>query len=366
MPARRKRAPAETAGGEGKRPMAETAAGDGRRPVLVTGGTGFLGTHLVRQLAAANETPVRVLSRGAPEWLEELGVEHVAGSITERDDVVRAVDGVERIYHLAGIVSRAGEHVREMYQAHVEGTRLLCEAAREAGTTTIVLASTSGTIGASRDPNAVATEETPQPLDVILKWPYYASKVFQESTALEHFTGDGRRLVIMNPSFLLGPGDDRLSSTRVILDYLERKIPVTPGGGLSFVDVRDVALAFRAAMRHGRHGERYLLGAVNWSFAELFERLERMTKIARPRFVLPEALASTGVKLLGEMRKRWASRAPEIEPAELDMATHFWYVEASKARHELGFAPRDPYETLADTVAYTKERFLAGEGLVSV
>lgn len=352
MPARRKSAAAKQ--------------GEGRRPVLVTGGTGFLGAHLVRQLAGAKEAPVRVLSRGAPEWLEAVGAEHIAGSITERDDVARAVEGVERIYHLAGVVSRAGEHVREMYQVHVEGTRILCEAAREAGATTIVLASTSGTIGASRDAGAVATEETSQPLEVILKWPYYASKVYQESTALEHFSGDGRRLVILNPSFLLGPGDDRLSSTRVILDYLERKIPVTPGGGLSFVDVRDAALAFRAAMRHGQHGERYLLGAVNWSFAELFERLERMTKIARPRFMLPEAFASTGVKLLGEMRKRWASRAPEIEPAELDMATHFWYVDSTKARRELGFAPRDPYETLADTVQYTRERFLAGEGLVTV
>ena len=337
-----------------------------KAPVLVTGGTGFLGAHLVRQLVAAKEAPVRVLSRGAPDWLEELGVEHIPGSITDRDDVARAVEGVERIHHLAGIVSRAGEQVREMYQAHVEGTRILCEAAREAGVTTIVLASTSGTIGASRDAASVATEDSLQPLDVILKWPYYASKVFQERTALEHFSGEGRRLVIMNPSFLLGPGDERLSSTRVILDYLERKIPVTPGGGLSFVDVRDVALAFRAAMRHGQHGERYLLGAVNWSFAELFERLERMTKIARPRFVLPESLASTGVALLGEMRKRFASRAPEIEPAELDMATHFWYVDSTKARRELGFAPRDPYETLADTVAYTRERFLEAEGLVSV
>lgn len=349
-----------------KKASAPGARAESKRPVLVTGGTGFLGSHLVRQIVAAKEAPVRVLSRGAPDWLDELGVEHIAGSITDPDDVARAVEGVEHIYHLAGVVSRAGEHVREMYRVHVEGTRTLCVAAREAGATTIVLASTSGTLGASRDADVVATEETGQPLDVILRWPYYASKVYQESTALEHFTGDGRRCVIMNPSFLLGPGDDRLSSTRVILDYLERRIPVTPGGGLSFVDVRDAALAFRAAMRHGEHGRRYLLGAVNWSFAELFERLERMTKIARPRFVLPDGFASTGVTLLREMKKRWSARAPEIEPAELEMATHFWYVDSSRARRELGFAPRDPYETLADTVQYTRERFLAGEGLVSV
>jgi len=326
--------------------------------VLVTGGTGFLGSHLVRQLAGAADADVRVLARGEPEWRGELdGVEVVTGSITDADAVARAVDGVSEIYHLAGLVSRAGDHVREMYEVHVEGTRRLSEAARAAGVRTMVLVSTSGTIAVSRDPDAVATEESPRPLDIVLKWPYYASKTYQESTALEHFGGDDRRLVILNPSLLFGPGDERLTSTRVILDFLERKIPVIPPGGLNFVDVRDVALACRAAMRHGAHGERYLLGAANWSFRELFERLERLTKVQGPRLPLPSALASTGVRLLSEMRRRW-SGAPEVEPAELDIASHFWYFSSERARHALGFAPRDPYDTLVDTVGFVRLRFL--------
>lgn len=335
---------------------------EGRSTVLVTGGTGFLGSQLVRQLVSAGDADVRVLARSSPEWLEELGVDMVTGNITDRDAVARAVDGVDAIYHLAGLVSRAGEHVREMYDVHVEGTRILCEAATGAGAQTMVLASTSGTLAVSRDASVISTEDGPQPLELVLKWPYYASKVFQESTALEHFRGDGRRLVILNPSMLFGPGDDRLTSTRVILDFLERKIPVTPSGGLSFVDARDVALACRAAIRHGEHGKRYLLGAANWSFRELFERLERLTKVTAPRFTLPGALAGTGVKLLSEMRKRWTAAAPQVEPAELEMAGYYWYTDASRARHELGFAPRDPYDTLADTVAYVRERFLAAEG----
>jgi dihydroflavonol-4-reductase len=326
--------------------------------VLVTGGTGFLGAHLVRQLAGAGDADVRVLARSEPEWLGELPeVEVVTGSVTDPDAIARAVDGVAEIHHLAGLVSRAGDHAREMYEVHVEGTRRLCDAARDAGVRTIVLVSTSGTIAVSSDAGAVATEDSPQPLDIVLRWPYYASKLYQESSALEHFHGDGRRLVILNPSLLLGPGDERLSSTRVILDFLERKIPIVPPGGLSFVDVRDVALACRAAMRHGAHGERYLLGAANWSFRELFERLGRMTKVPSPRLPLPTALAPAGVRLLSEMRKRW-SGAPEVEPAELDIASHFWYFDSEKARHALGFAPRDPYDTLLDTVGFVRERFL--------
>ena len=87
--------------------------------------------------------------------------------------------------------------------------------------------------------------------------------------ALERFSGKGLRLVIMNPSLLLGPGDDRLSSTKVVLDFMARKIGAVPNGGLNFVDVRDTAQAFRVAMEKGRHGERYLLGAVNWTLRKV-------------------------------------------------------------------------------------------------
>ena len=349
-----KRAPAGAKAGRGTRSDRAEKTGT----VLVTGGTGFLGSHLVRQLAGAADADLRVLARGAPDWLGELDdVEVVTGSITDAEAIARAVDGVSEIYHLAGLVSRAGEHVREMYEVHVEGTRRLAEAARAAGVRSMVLVSTSGTIAISRDPDVLATEESPQPMDIVLKWPYYASKMYQERTALEHFTGDGRRLVILNPSLLFGPGDERLTSTRVILDFLERKIPVVPPGGLSFVDVRDVALACRAAMRHGVHGERYLLGAANWSFRELFDRLGRLTKVQPPLLPLPSSLAPVGVHVLSAMRRRWAG-APEVAPAELDIASHFWYFSSEKARHALGFAPRDPYDTLSDTVAFVRRRFL--------
>src|SRR6185369_4887206 len=136
------------------------------------------------------------------------------------------------------------------------GTRMLCDAAAKAGVTTIVLASSSGTIAVSEDQNEIADETYSAPLDIVARWPYYASKAYQEMAALERFNGKGRRLVIMNPSLLLGPGDDRLSSTKLILDFMARKIGAVPTGGVSFVDARDAARSFRAAMKKGRHGER--------------------------------------------------------------------------------------------------------------
>ncbi|MDX6557531.1 MAG: hypothetical protein QOF72_580, partial [Blastocatellia bacterium] len=216
---------------------------------LITGGTGFLGAHLVRQLVEAGTRDIRVMATSIPEWLTGLGVDTVEGSVTNDEDVARACDGVTEIYHLAGKVSREKDESREMYKLHVDGTRLLCDAARKAGVKTIVLASSSGTIAVTEKGDVVPDEKYPPPLDIIARWPYYASKAYQEMAALERFNGKGLRLVIMNPSLLLGPGDDRLSSTKVVLDFMARKISAVPNGGLNFVDVRDTARAFQAAMQ---------------------------------------------------------------------------------------------------------------------
>lgn len=330
---------------------------------LVTGGTGFLGSHLVRQLVADGVKNLRVMATTAPGWLAQLGVEAFEGSITNAEDVARAVEGVAEIYHLAGRVSREDEDARSMYQLHVDGTRLLCEAARARDVRSIVMASTSGTIAVTPDGEGLPNEEWPTPLDIISRWPYYASKVYQERVALEHFQGRGLRLVILNPSLLLGPGDERLSSTKVVLDFLARKIGAVPKGGLSFVDVRDVATAFRAAMADGKNGERYLLGAANWTFEKFLSRLERLTKTPAPRLSLPTRLAVTGSQAISALYRHW-KLAPPIEAASVEMAEYFWYLDSTKATEELGFTPRDPQETLLDTVTYVRENFLGSDAFV--
>ncbi|MFN2399400.1 MAG: NAD-dependent epimerase/dehydratase family protein [Gemmatimonadaceae bacterium] len=341
---------------------APTEAPAPERPItLVTGGTGFLGSHLVRLLANGGDTALRVLTTTSPAWLAELGVETVRGSITVPEDVERAVKGVTHIYHLAGRVSRSSDDAPEMYALHVEGTRYLCDSAKRAGVKSMVLVSSSGTLAVSDQPDVAANEESLPPLEIILRWPYYASKVYQERVALESLAGAGVKLVIVNPSLLLGPGDERLSSTKLVLDFLARKIPVVPTGGLSLVDVRDAAQAVRSALRRGVHGERYLLGATNWTFRELFGRLERLTKIPAPRFSLPPRIAVPGARAMTSVLRKW-NMAPSVEPSEIEMAGYYWYVDSSKARRELGFTTRDPGETLSDTVSFVQDRFLERRG----
>jgi dihydroflavonol-4-reductase len=330
-----------------------------RAATLVTGATGFLGSHLVRQLVEAGNKDIRVMATSIPDWLVDLGVETLEGSVTKAEDAKRAVAGIREIYHLAGKVSREQKDARAMYDIHVEGTRVLCDAARSAGVKTIVMASTSGTIAVSKDGDVVPDESYPLPLEIISRWPYYTSKAYQEMAALERFNGKGLRLVIMNPSLLLGPGDDRLSSTKVILDFMARKISAVPNGGVSFVDARDAAKAFRVAMKKGRHGERYLLGAANWTFSKFFGRLERLTKVSAPRFALPTGVAVQGAKLLYSFFKQWDLASP-VEPGQIEMAQYYWYLNCSKAARELNFKPRDPGETLHETVTYLREHFLGG------
>jgi len=328
------------------------------KKILITGGTGFLGTHIVRQFLDAGETNLRVMASAVPEWINDAGCEAAEGSVTNREDVAKAVKNVSAIYHLAGKVSRENKDAAVMNKIHVEGTRILCQAAKEAGVKTFVLASSSGTIAVS-ETEEILDETYPTPIEIISRWAYYASKYYQERTALDNFDGKGLKLVILNPSLLLGTDDERLSSTKPILDFLARKIPYTPGGGLSFVDARDAATAFIYALEKGRHREKYLLGAANMSFPEFFGRLERLSGVSAPMLRVPKKLAMTGASLIDSVFKNWNKTSP-IQPKEVEQAEYFWYFDSAKAEEELNFAPRDSQETLQNTIAYLRENFLGG------
>ncbi|MBP9665331.1 MAG: NAD-dependent epimerase/dehydratase family protein [Pyrinomonadaceae bacterium] len=330
------------------------------KKILITGGTGFLGAHIVRQMLDAGAKDLRVMASRVPAWMTDAGVEASEGSVTNRDDVAKAVKNASAIFHLAGKVSRDNDDAAEMNRVHLEGTRLLCEAAKEAGVGTIILASSSGTIAVS-ETDEVVDETYPQPVNIISRWAYYASKYYQERTAIENFDGDGRRLVIMNPSLLLGPDDERLSSTKPVLDFLGRKIPYCPSGGLNFVDARDAAAAFISALDKGKHQEKYLLGAANMTFAQFFGRLERLSGVTPPAVKVPKKLAMAGTSIISSVYKNWGRTSP-VAPNEVEQAEHFWYFDSAKSVAELGFDPRDPQETLQDTIEYLRHNFL-GEGV---
>lgn len=321
--------------------------------VLVTGGTGFLGGALVPLLAEAGHA-LRLLGRSPAPEAAALGAEVVQAPLQDREAVRRAVQGVEAVYHLAGQVSFDPGDPAAMYDLHVQGTRVLLEECRAAGVRRLLLASSSGTIGISRE-EKVHTEEDEYPLAVVARWPYYLSKIFQEKTALRFQRDGGPEVVVLNPSLLLGPGDHRLS-TDVVWKFLERRIPAMPSGGLSFVDVRDAAAAFVAALERGRPGERYLLGAANLTFADFFGRLSRLSGVAAPGLRLPTGANLAGAWLL-ERFHEWRESEPPISREEVAMGEHWFFIDSQKATRELGFHPRDPRDTLRETVAFLDRHF---------
>lgn len=330
------------------------------KKILITGGTGFLGKHLVRQFLDAGQKNLRVMASSVPSWMTDAGAEPFAGSVTKSEDVAKATKDCEAVYHLAGKVSFAYDGAMQMNKIHVEGTRLLCEAAKENGVKNFILASSSGTSAITAD-GQITDESYPQPVEILSKWAYYASKYYQEKTALKAFNDKGERLVILNPSLLLGKGDDRLSSTKIVLDFMGQKLPITPGGGVNFVDAGDAAKAFLNALDKGRHQERYLLGAVNWTVKEFFARLERLSGVSAPMLTVPKSLAVFGSNLVDSFYKQWNQPAP-FEASEVEMGEYYWYFDSYKSETELGFTTRDPMETLNDTIKYLKENFL-GDGV---
>ncbi len=330
------------------------------KKILITGGTGFLGTHIVRQFLDAGEKTLRVMASSIPVWMKDAGVEAFEGSVAKKEDAANAVKNVSAIFHLAGKVSRDNEDAAQMNKIHVEGTRILCEAAKKSGVKTFVLASSSGTTAISEEPE-MFDETFPVPLELVSKFAYYASKYYQEKTAFENFDGKGLKLVVLNPSLLLGTGDERLSSTQTVLDFLAGKIPFTPSGGLNFVDVRDAADAFVNSLEKGKHREKYLLGAANMTFAEFFGRLERLSGVNAPMLRVPKSIALAGASLINSVFTNWNKTSP-IKPKDVEMAELFWYFTSAKAEEELNFNPRDPQETLQDTISYLRENFL-GEGV---
>jgi len=341
--------------------MAKTKAlAKTEKKILITGGTGFLGTHLVRQFLDAGAKNLRVMASSVPEWMTDAGVEPFAGSVTRTEDVANATKDCEAIYHLAGKVSFDYDGAAQMNRLHVEGTRILCEAAKENGVKNFILASSSGT-SAITDDGEITDETYPQPVEILTKWAYYASKYYQEKTALRVFQDKGERLVILNPSLLLGSGDERLSSTKVVLDFMAKKLPITPTGGLNFVDARDAATAFLNALDNGRHQERYLLGAVNWTVKDFFSRLERLTGVSAPMFSVPKSVAVAGSNFIASLYKTFDKPAP-FEASEVEMGEYFWYFDSSKSEEELNFTTREPMETLQDTIKYLRENFL-GDGV---
>ena len=263
------------------------------------------------------------------------------------------MEGARQVYHLAGIVSR-DPHDSRLYRVHVDGTRHICEAALRHRPERIVVVSSSGTVAVGPEPVA-HDENSGYKNDIVAEWPYYLSKIYAEKLALFYAQRERLPIVVVNPSLLLGPGDDRNSSTGDVALFLEGQIVTIPLGGLSFVDARDAAAGLIAAMGRGRPGERYLLGGPNWTFRETIGRVAAISGRRAPSMQLSVKASLLGAKAM-RLLYPLAGKRFKLDDASIKMSALFWYCSAEKARAELGFTTRDPMETLKETVEDIRRR----------
>ncbi len=326
--------------------------------ILVTGATGFLGKHLIRLLLESDpQVRIRAFSRSPFTDEGDGRVETFQGDITDAADTASAVKGVDEVYHLAGVVDRSPSDQWLAYRVHVDGTRNLCEAIRASGPRRCVVVSSSGTVAVSREP-VVHTEQSGYKQAVVHEWPYYLSKIYQEKQALWYCVNVNLPIVIVNPSLLLGSGDDRLSSTNDVRLFLKGQIKLVPSGGLNLVDVRDAAAGLIGAMRRGVIGERYLLGGENLTFRQWIANTARLAEVTPPRFRLPEFAARLGAAALRTLYPLAGTRF-ELSDATIRMSSLFWYCDSTKAHNDLGFVTRSADETLRDTINYLRSQGVA-------
>jgi dihydroflavonol-4-reductase len=326
---------------------------------LVTGGCGFIGRHLVEQLAARGER-VRVLDlRPIAGSLE--GVEQVVGSVTDPAAVARAMDGCERVFHLAANPNLWAPDPTSFDAVNHQGTRRVLDAAQKLGVQRLVYTSTESILKSYRAPRQSARALIDETVVLTLEdmpGPYCRSKFLAEEAAREAARG-GLPVVIVNPTMPIGPGDDLLTPpNRMILGFLNGETPAYLDCEFNLVDARDVAAGEILAADNGRVGERYILGNVNLSLGELLPALQRLTGLPMPRTRIPYALALLSAVVSEGISN--VTKKPPIAPLTgVRLARTSMAFDCSKARNELGWSCRTLAQSLRDAI-----RWMSGKGLL--
>jgi dihydroflavonol-4-reductase len=315
--------------------------------VLVTGATGFIGSHVAHLLGERGDELRLGVESGSPEHaIADLDVERVRLELRDRRSVRRALTGVERVFHCAGVTSVRPQDAERLFDINVGGTKLLMQECLRAGVERVVYTSSAAAVGPAR--HGKTADETQLFTAGRLGIPYVNSVHEAEVEALR-VAAQGLPLVCVNPAVCFGAGDHLLSSTRIVRSFLLGRIPVYTDGAINVVDVRDVAAGHLLAEELGAVGERYLLGGRNFTFVRLFADLGRISGIDPP-VKLPRGAAARAARLLGA-GGRWP-----LTPAEVRAASQSWTYRSTKARRELGWRARPHEETLDATVSWHLER----------
>ena len=321
--------------------------------ILVTGATGHIGNVLVRRLLEKGE-PVRALVwRGedtAP--LQGLDVEQVEGDVLDPESLRLAFRGVERVYHLAGIISIMPGRSPLVWKVNVEGTRNVLHAAQAAGVRRLVYTSSIHAI--ARAPHGVEMDES---LGFDANNPYgeYDRSKAAASLEVQKAAAQGLDAVIVCPTGVIGPYDFRGSEMgQVLRGAAEAKPMFYVEGAYDFVDVRDVVAGMIAAGARGRTGESYLLAGHRITVREIIASVRAVTGRAFASIKIPLGLAHFAARFT-PLYYRLTRSKPRFTPYSLEVLQSNSVISRAKAERELDYRPRPIAETIADTVGWLLE-----------
>jgi len=319
--------------------------------VLVTGGAGFIGSHLVGLLVQRGQR-VRVLERPgvAATHLPLDRIDFVRGDIRDRQCVREAVRGCEEVYHLAANPQLWVKPRRLFREVNYLGAANVLEEAVAAGARRVLHTSTESILTRSRQDGPIREDQIVPPGDVI--GPYCRSKYRAECYAFE-MARQGAPIVVVNPTLPVGPGDRGLSPpARMMLDFCKGKRREYLDAELNLIDVRDVALGMIRAMERGRTGRRYLLGHENLSIREVFRILASLTGLPEPTRRVPYLVALTAAAISEIVADLWMDHPPAATLTGVRLTRRRMHFDASLSLAELGVSPRPVRESIAEAVAW--------------
>jgi len=330
--------------------------------IAVTGATGLVGSALVRRLTAphtngntgAPRTVVRAVVRRGRDTSSISGLaEIVEGDIEDVDSLLRAFRGAEVVFHLAGEVSISTRGFEALYRTNVQGTKNVIEACKLAGVGRLVY--TSSVHALVEPPPGTCLDET-SPVDPKLTIGPYAKTKAEATQLVLAAAHDGLDTVVTYPSGIIGPYDFRPSRLgQVIISCVKRRLGAYVDGGYDFVDSRDVAEGLVAAWKRGRTGEGYILCGTMVSVRQLLETVEAVSGVPAPRLRLNFRFVRSVSRLIPLYY--WLTRQmPLFTTYSLDVLQSNCEMRCDKAKRELGYSPRPFRETIADSVAWFKER----------
>jgi dihydroflavonol-4-reductase len=317
---------------------------------LVTGGSGFIGRHVVAALRRRG-AGVRILDLAPPDDLA-VEVEFAPGSILDPDCLDAAMANVRRVYHLAGIAKLWSRDRSDFDRINAGGTEMVLRAAAAHRVERVVHCSTEAILLPTRRGSRALIDETVRPALADMPGPYTRSKLGAEQSVLAAVQG-GLDALIVNPTVPIGPGDSNLTPPAAMLSmFLNGQSPAYLDCVLNLVDVRDVAAGMVLAAERGRSGERYILGGENVALRELLSLLEQISARPMPKRAVPGWVALASAAVAEWVADFVTGRTPPATREGVRLALRSGPFDSHKARSELSYAPRPARDALADAVAW--------------